>query len=62
MTKKAMIDYIETTKLVLDFDRNYLMKQSKTYIERIYNHCKKVMENKQWKGVDKPQTACYNKL
>lgn len=46
MTKKTMIDYIETTNLVVDFDRHYLMKQSKSYIERIYNHCKKVMENK----------------
>ena len=46
MTKKEMINYIETTNLVVDFDRNYLMKQSKAYIERIYNHCKKVIENK----------------
>lgn len=46
MTKKAMIDYIETTNLVLDFDRKYLMRQPKLYIERLYNHCKKVIENK----------------
>lgn len=46
MTKKEMLNYIKTTKLVLDFDRNYLMKQSKAYIERLYNHCKEVMENR----------------
>ena len=46
MTKKAMIDYIETTKLVINFNRSYFMKQSKVDVERIYNRCKKTMENK----------------
>lgn len=41
MTKKTMLDYIESTGLVIDFDRKYLMRKDKEYITRLYNHCKK---------------------
>lgn len=42
MTKKEILDYIEKTKLVIDFDRNYLMRKSKSYLECLYMHCKRV--------------------
>lgn len=37
MTKKEMIDYIEKTGRVIDFDRNYLMRKLKKEIEWLYN-------------------------
>lgn len=36
MTKKAMLDYIEYTGMVIDFDRKYLMRRDKWYIEHLY--------------------------
>lgn len=46
MTKKEMLNFIKTTNLVVDFDYNYLMKRTKKQIEELYNHCKKVIENR----------------
>ena len=37
MTKTEMLNFIETTGMVIDFDRKYLMRKSKAYIENLYN-------------------------
>ena len=37
MTKKQMIDYIESTNFVVDFDRKYLMRKSKDYLQGLYD-------------------------
>ena len=44
MTKKEMVDYIEKTGLVIDFDRKYLMRKLKPQLESLYLHCKRVKE------------------
>jgi hypothetical protein len=36
MTKKAMVDFIETTNRVIDFDRNFLMRKTKKELEELY--------------------------
>lgn len=41
MTKKEMVDFIEKTGMVIDFDYNYLMRHSKAYIESLYNQAVK---------------------
>lgn len=46
MTKAMLIDEIEKTNLVIDFDRKYLMRKDKAYLERLYNHCQKVVNKK----------------
>ena len=38
LTKTAMLDFIESTGVVIDFDRKYLMRRDKEYIERLYQH------------------------
>ena len=42
MTKKEMVDYIEKTGLVINFDRKYQMRKLKPDLIRLYEHCKKV--------------------
>lgn len=37
MTKKQMIDYIESANFVVDFDRKYLMRKSKDYLHGLYD-------------------------
>ena len=37
MTKAKMLDFIEKIGFVIDFDRKYLMRRDKEYIERLYN-------------------------
>lgn len=37
MTKEKMLDFIEKTGMVVDFDRKYLMRKSKESIERLYD-------------------------
>lgn len=37
MTKKAMLDYIENTGMVINFNRKRLMSKSKDYVEFLYN-------------------------
>lgn len=37
MTKERMLDFIEKTKMVIDFDRKYLMRKSKSYITGLYD-------------------------
>lgn len=36
MTKIEMLNFIEKTEMVLDFDRKYLMRRSKDYIIHLY--------------------------
>ena len=42
MTKSALIDAIEKSGLIADFDRKYLMRKDKSYLIRLYNHCQTV--------------------
>lgn len=44
MTKKEMVDYIEKTGLVINFDRKYQMRKLKPQVESLYLHCKRVKE------------------
>ena len=37
MTKTKMLDFIESTGMVINFDRKYLMRKTKDYIEGLYN-------------------------
>ena len=37
MTKGKMLEFIESTNMVVDFDRKYLMRKPKTYIEGLYH-------------------------
>ena len=46
MTKKMLIDEIEKTDMVVDFDRNYLMKKDRKYLEWLYNRCQACVEFK----------------
>lgn len=39
MTKRMMVDAIEKSGLVVDFDRNYLMRKDTQYLTWLYNHC-----------------------
>ena len=39
LTKKMMVDEIEKSGLVIDFDRKYLLRKSKDYLYRLYLHC-----------------------
>lgn len=36
MTKEKMLNFIEATGMVIDFDRKYLMRRSKEYITGLY--------------------------
>ena len=40
-----MINFIEKTGMIINFDRNYLMKQTKDKIQDFYNRAK-IYENK----------------
>lgn len=42
MTKSALVDAIEKSGLVADFDRKCLMRKDKSYLVRLYNHCQTV--------------------
>ena len=37
MTKGKMLDFIEKTGMVIDFDRKYLMRRDKDYIKGLYD-------------------------
>ena len=37
MTKTEMLNFIETTGMVINFDRKYLMRKSKDYINGLYD-------------------------
>ena len=37
MTKKQMVDYIESANFVVNFDRKYLMHKSKDYLRGLYD-------------------------
>ena len=36
MTKEKMLNFIESTGMVIDFDRKYLMRRSKESITKLY--------------------------
>ena len=36
MTKEKMLNFIESTGMVIDFDRKYLMRRSKEHITGLY--------------------------
>ena len=36
MSKEKMLNFIEATGMVVDFDRKYLMRRSKEYITSLY--------------------------
>jgi hypothetical protein len=46
MTKAMMIDYIEKSGCVVDFDKAYLQRKSKEYITRLYTHAVQYNKNK----------------
>jgi len=47
MTKKAMIDFIEKTGIIVNFNRNYLNKHYlKSDIEKLYNKAVAYAEKK----------------
>ena len=46
MTKKEMLDFIESTGMIIDFDRNYLMRKDKKYIRCLYELALKFREKK----------------
>ena len=46
MTKKLFVDAFEKTGMVLNFDRNYLMRKVRKYLEWLYYHCQKCVEMK----------------
>ena len=37
MTKTEMLDFIEKTGMIIDFDRNYLMRKTKARIVDLHN-------------------------
>lgn len=50
MTKKAMLDYIENTGMVINFNRNRLMSKSKDYVEYLYNMAVEYGKKKKIRG------------
>ena len=46
MTKKAMIDYIEQSKMVLNFSRAYYNRQLKEQVEQTYHRAVQYVANK----------------
>lgn len=47
MTKNEMINFIESTKMVIDFDKKALMRRDKAYIESLYNKAVVYQEKKE---------------
>lgn len=46
MTKAMMIDYIEKSGCVVNFDRAYLQRKDREYIARLYAHAVQYSERK----------------
>ena len=52
MKKSEMINFIEKTGMIINFDRNYLMKQTKDKIQDFYSRAKVYESNKKsWKAL-----------
>ena len=52
LTKAQMLDYIESTGMVIDFDRNYLLRRTRTYIAELYSRANMYAHNlNDWGGV-----------
>ena len=46
MTKSEMLDFIEKTGMIIDFNRNFLMQKSKDKIQDYYERAKIYESNK----------------
>lgn len=42
MTKKELLNFIEQSNVIIDFDYNYLMRKSKATLLRYYELAKKI--------------------
>ena len=52
MTKSEMLDFIEKTGMIIDFNRNFLMQKSKDKIQDYYERAKIYESNKKsWKAL-----------
>jgi hypothetical protein len=52
LTKAQMLDYIESTGMVIDFDRNYLLRRTRTYITELYSRANMYAHSlNDWGGV-----------
>lgn len=52
LTKAQMLDYIESTGMVIDFDRNYLLRRTRTYIVELYSRANMYAHSlNDWGGV-----------
>ena len=50
MTKAKMIEYIEDSKMVIDFSKSYFMSRPKKYVERFYQMAINYNNNKMVKA------------
>ena len=46
MTKKAMVEIIEKSEMVINFSKSYFMSMTKDNVERFYNQAIQFMERK----------------
>ena len=46
MTKKAMVEIIEKSEMVINFSKSYFMRLDKASVERFYNQAIQFMERK----------------
>lgn len=52
LTKAQMLDYIGSTDMVIDFDRNYLLRRTRTYITELYSRANMYAHSlNDWGGV-----------
>lgn len=52
LTKAQMLDYIESTGMVIDFDRKYLIGKTRAYIAELYSRANVYARNlNDWGGV-----------
>lgn len=52
LTKAQMLDYIESTGMVIDFDRNYLLRRTRAYITELYSRANMYAHSlNDWGGV-----------
>lgn len=49
MTKKEMLNYIESTDMIINFDYKYLMRRDKDHITYLYNRAKEYVKKQERK-------------
>ena len=49
MTKKEMLNYIESTDMIINFDYKYLMRRDKDHITYLYNRAKEYAKKQERK-------------